>query len=113
VGYLFVVLPQYVIPRARCATLFVIEGTSGIRNQRTQASIEKVLETAKTFIKRVFIASDGDSSYNQRHHEFMKLWTDVLKTSNLNQVQKRIPEYIKPLPVSVLLISRKISVSGS
>jgi hypothetical protein len=51
----------------------VIEGTSGIGNQRTQAIIEKGLETAKTFINGVFIASDGDSSYNQRHHEFMKL----------------------------------------
>jgi hypothetical protein len=103
VGCLFVVLPQPIIPSARCAPLFVIEGTSGIGNQRTQVTIEKVLETTKTFIKRVFIASNGNSSCNQRHHEFMKFWTAVLKPVKLGPVLKRIPEYLKPLPLSNLL----------
>jgi hypothetical protein len=103
VGYLFVVLLQPATPSARCAPLFLIEGTSGIENQRTQGSTEKVLETATIFIKRGLIALDGDSSYNQRHHEFMKFWTDVLKTCNLDQVMKRIPEYLKPLPLGDLL----------
>jgi hypothetical protein len=103
VGYLFVLLLQHVIPSARCAIFFVIGGTYGIGNQRTQAIIGKVLKTAKTFIKSEFIASGGDPCYNQRHHELMKFWTDVPKTSNRDQAVKRIPEYLKPLPLRDLL----------
>jgi hypothetical protein len=62
-----------------------------------QAIIDEVLHTAKAIINHGFVASDGDSSENERHHALIEFSTAC------DQVLRRIPEYLKPLPLSDLL----------
>ena len=73
-AYLFVLYLQPLSPQLKCTPLFVIESDSGIGNDAIQAKIETILRLVRSIIARVFIASDGDTSYNHRHTEFLKYW---------------------------------------
>jgi hypothetical protein len=58
---------QLINPNIKCCLLFVIESPSGIGNERIQAQIDEILALIQLLIPRRFIATDGDSSYYQRH----------------------------------------------
>jgi hypothetical protein len=62
-----------------------------------QAIIDEVLHTAKAIINHGFVVSDSDSSENQRHHAFIEF------SAGYDPVLRRIPEYLKPLPLNNLL----------
>jgi hypothetical protein len=68
---LFVLYLQPINPNIKCCPLLVIESPSGIGNERIQAQISEILALIQSLILRRFIASDGDSSYCQRHKTFM------------------------------------------
>jgi hypothetical protein len=103
-GYLFVILLQPVIPTVRCSPLFVIKSPSGIGNKQIQSEIDKVLTTAQEHITRVFVASDGDASYNNRHAKFMAFWSIAFRTSlDLEDALAKVDAYSDPKPLSDLL----------
>jgi hypothetical protein len=57
--------------------LFEIENLSGIGNDRIQAQIDEIPALIQSLIPRRFIASDGGSSYCQRHKTFMDFWEPI------------------------------------
>jgi hypothetical protein len=102
-GYLFVIFLQPLHPNLKCSPLLVLQSKSGIGDVRIQAEIERVLQIARAAISRVFVASDGDPSYNNRHAEFMKFWTKQYEKSGLDSVFTELIQYSGVFPLSDLL----------
>jgi hypothetical protein len=71
IEYLFVIYLQPINPNIKYCPPFVIESESGIGNERIQTKIDEILARIQSLIPRRFIASDGDSSYCERHRSFM------------------------------------------
>jgi hypothetical protein len=76
---LFVVNLQPIAPKAVCFPLIVIRINSGIGNEAIQKMITEVVTIAQRRLDRVFIASGGDSSYNDRHRSFFEFWDDIYR----------------------------------
>jgi hypothetical protein len=62
-----------------------------------------VLQIASAAISRVFIASDGDPSYNIRHTAFMRFWTKPFEKSGFESVMAEVSRYPGVLPLSDVL----------
>jgi hypothetical protein len=77
-AYLFLIYLQPLYPNMKCTPLFVIRISSGISNSRIQANIDAIVQLTKTCIPRIFIASDGDSQYNDRDKIFLAYWIKIL-----------------------------------
>jgi hypothetical protein len=103
VAYLFVVYLQPLRPEVKCTPLFIIESESGMATTEVQKKIDEVLAIVEKTIPRVFLASDGDGSYNDRHHAFMALWEPIFRKSGFDEVLKFIQTYRGILPLSDLL----------
>ena len=82
----------------------MIKSPSGIGNKQIQSEIDKVLTTAQEHITRVFVASDGDASYNNRHAKFMAFWSIAFRSSlDLEDALAKVDAYSDPKPLSDLL----------
>jgi hypothetical protein len=102
-AYLFVCHLQPLSPRLKCTPLFVMESESGIGNDAIQAKIDTVLQLTQSQIARLFIASDGDPSYNKRHKTWMKEWIKKWAEIGFDQMVLALKEYPGILPLSDLL----------
>jgi hypothetical protein len=103
VAYLFVIHLQPLIPGPKCSPLFMIESESGMADKAVQNKIDEILEVARSRILRVFIASDGDPSYNDRHHIFLLFWEPIYEQWGLERVLTELTMYDAVLPLSDLL----------
>jgi hypothetical protein len=77
VAYLFVVYLQPLTPEAKCSPVFIIEREAGLVNDIIQQKIGEAVEITRRRIGRVFLASDGDLSSTDRHHEFRSFWEPI------------------------------------
>jgi hypothetical protein len=108
-AYLFVVYFQPLTPKTKCSPLFVIESTSGMAEDDIQIEIDKIVAIAQSAIKRVFLASDGDRSYNFRHYTFMEYWEAIFRAAGpasgaaFDAVLAALKFYAGVLPLSDLL----------
>jgi hypothetical protein len=103
IHYLFVVLLQPLVPTARCCPLFVIESSQGVGNETIQAKIDEIVAIASPHLRRTFLGSDGDASYNERHHSFMDFWEPFYNQFGLERVLIELKEYPEVFPLSDLL----------
>jgi hypothetical protein len=103
IAYLFVVYLQPLRPEVKCTPLFVIESKSGMATGKVQRKIDAVLAAAQATISRVFLASDGDGSYNDRHHAFMAFWEPIFQSCGFDRVLEILRTYTGVLPLSDLL----------
>jgi hypothetical protein len=101
--YLFVVNLQPIAPIAKCFPLFVIRSNSGIGDEALQKKITEVVTIAQGVIARVFIASDGDSSFNDRHHSFFDFWDELYRNFGLERVLEELKAYPEEIPLGDLL----------
>jgi hypothetical protein len=85
VAYLFVVYLQPLTPEAKCSPLFIIESEVGLANDGIQQKIDEAVEITWRRIGWVFLASDGDPSYDDRHHEFMAFWEPIYQEWGLEK----------------------------
>jgi hypothetical protein len=102
-AYLFVAYFQPLTPKAKCSPLFLLESQSGLADGDLQKEIDKILLVTQNCIKRVFIASDGDPSYNIRHNVFMEFWDPIFRSEGLDAVLLALKLYTGTLPLSDLL----------
>jgi hypothetical protein len=103
IGYLFVIYLQPLTPGVKCTPLFIIDSQSGMADDAIQAQIDQVLAIARSRISRVFIASDGDPSYNKRHHIFMEFWEAIYAQWGLERVVAELKTYDGIPPASDML----------
>jgi hypothetical protein len=96
IAYLFMIYLQPINPDIKCRPLFVIESEHGIGNERIQTKIDEILARIQLLIPRRFIASDGDSSYYERHRSFMDFWVPIYRRFGLN----RTLEELRGIPMS-------------
>jgi hypothetical protein len=101
--YLFVIYLQPINPNIKCCLLFVIESESGVENERIQTKIDEILARIHSLIPRRFIASDGDSSYDERHISFMDFWEPIYRRFGLNRTLEKLGRYPDAVPLSNLL----------
>jgi hypothetical protein len=85
VDYLFVIYLQSLTPEAKCSPLFIIKSEIGLANDVIQQKIDEIVEITRRRIRRVFPASDGDPSYDDRHHEFMAFWEPIYQEWGLEK----------------------------
>jgi hypothetical protein len=102
IAYLFVIYLQPINPNIKRCPLFVIESESGIRNERIQTKINEILAWIQSLIPRRFIASDGDSSYYERHRSFMDFWEPIYRRFGLNCTLEELRRYPDVMPLSDL-----------
>jgi hypothetical protein len=74
-----------------------------VADDDAQMESDKILAVAHDSIKRVFIASDGDPSYNVRHHVFLEYWDPIFRSGGLDAVLLALKLYTGTLPLSDLL----------
>jgi hypothetical protein len=55
----------------------------------------------------MFLASDGDPSYNDRHHAFMNFWETIYEQWGLATVLRELEGYRRILSLSDMLHLRK------
>jgi hypothetical protein len=103
IAYLFVVYLQPLCPDVKCVPLFVIPTPEGIGNPIIQRKIDEVLRLTRSCIPRVFLASDGDPSYNTRHNTFFAYWTNLFAQIGLDGLLRELENYCGDLPLSDLL----------
>jgi hypothetical protein len=102
-AYLFMLYLQPINPNIKCCQLFVIESPSGIGNERIRVQIDEILELIQSLIPRRFIASDGDSSYYQRHKTFMDFWEPIYQGFGLDRTLAELKQHPHVMPLSDLL----------
>jgi hypothetical protein len=102
-AYLFVVYFQPLTPTAKCSPLFVLESQSGLADKNIHTEINNILDRTQKCIKRVFLASDGDPSYNFRHNAFMEYMDPIFRSDGLDAVLFALKLYAGVLPLSDLL----------
>jgi hypothetical protein len=102
IHYLFVVLLQPLVPTAKCRPLFVIESSQGVGNDTIQGKIDQIVSIAQPLLQRVFLGSDGDASYNERHHSFMAFWEPLYNRFGLERTLDELKRYRKVFPLSDL-----------
>jgi predicted nucleic acid-binding Zn-ribbon protein len=100
VAYLFVVYLQPPNPKAKCSPLFIIESPSGMASDEIQTHIDTIIRITQSRMDRVFLASDGDPSYNGRHHTFMALWEQTYNAWGLERVLTDLKDYRGVGPIS-------------
>jgi hypothetical protein len=103
VGYLFVMYLQPLTPKAKCSPLFVIESQSGMADDEILATIAEILVIVRKHIRRIFLATDGDPSYNSLHKIFMEFWQAKDKQWGLERVLEELKTYDGILTISDLL----------
>jgi hypothetical protein len=103
VAYLFVVYLQPLSPKAKCSPLFIIDSKSGMADNEIQLKIDEIIAITQSHVARVFLASDGDPSYNNRHHEFMAFWEDIYEKWGFERVLMSLKDYLGVVPLSDLL----------
>jgi hypothetical protein len=103
VASLFVIDLQSLTQEAKCSPLFRIESEVGLANEVIQQKIDQVAEMTRRRIRRVFLASDGDLSYNDRHHEFMAFSEPIYQKWGLETVLEELKWYTGILPLTDLL----------
>jgi hypothetical protein len=100
IGYLFVTYLQPFCPDVKCVPLAVIQSRDGIGNPGIQKKIDEIISVMGTSIRRVFVASDGDPSYNDRHNVFFDYWTGIFARVGLNGVMRELENYSNEIPIS-------------
>jgi hypothetical protein len=100
IAYLFVIHLQPLTPKSKCSPLFIIDSRSGMADAEVQAKIDEVLMVTQSRIHRVFLASDGDPSYNNRHHAFKSFWEPIFEQFGLERLLLELKTYRGPLPLS-------------
>jgi hypothetical protein len=103
IAYLFVIPLRPINPNIKCCPLFVIESESGIGNGKIQVKIDDILPRIQSLTPRRFIASDGDSSYSERHRSFMDFWEPIFRRFGLNGRLEELRRYPDLIPLSDLL----------
>jgi hypothetical protein len=103
VAYIFVIYLQPVTPEAKCSPLFILESEVGMANDVIQSNIDKVIEITSYRISRIFLASDNDPSYHDRHRAFMNFWEPIYEQWELAIVLTKLKGYRRTLPVSDML----------
>jgi hypothetical protein len=109
IAYLFVIYLQPINPNSKCCLLLVIESESSIGNERIQTKIDEILARIQSLIPCPFIASDGDSSYYERHSSFMDFWEPIYRRFGLNRTLDELRRYPNVMPLSDLLHLGKTS----
>jgi hypothetical protein len=77
--------------------------TAGMENDVIQRKIDEVIEITCCRISRVFLASDGNPSDNDRHHVFMNFWEPIYEQRGLARVLTELKGYRRILPLSDML----------
>jgi hypothetical protein len=90
IGYLFVAYLQPLCPNIKCVPLTVIPSRDGIGNPGIQEKIDEIISLARTCIRRVFVASDGDHSCNDRQGVFFHYWTGIFARVGLSRVMREL-----------------------
>jgi hypothetical protein len=103
VAYLFVVYFQPLVPGPKCSPFLMLGSKSEMADDAIQAKIDQIIAIARSPIFRVLIASDGDTSYNNRHRIFMQYWETQHGQYGLEQVLTRLQTYQGDLPLSDML----------
>jgi hypothetical protein len=103
IAYFFVLYLQLINPNIKCCPLFVIETPSGIGDERIQSQVDEIIALIQSLIPRRFIASDGDSSYYQRHKTFMAFWEPIYQGFGLDRTLAGLKQYPLVMPLSDLL----------
>jgi hypothetical protein len=94
---------QPINPNIKRSPLFVIESEPGIGNEKIQTKIDEILARIQSKIPRRFIASDGDSSYYERHRSFVDFWEPIYRRFGLNRTLEELRRYPDVMPLSVLI----------
>jgi hypothetical protein len=103
IANLFVLYLQPINPNIKCCPLFVIESPSGIGNERIQAQTDEILGLIQLLIPSRFVASDGDSSYYQRHKTFIDFCESIYQRFGLDGTLAELKQYPHVMPLSDLL----------
>jgi hypothetical protein len=103
IAYLFVLYLQPINPNIKYCPICVIESPSGIGNDRIPAQIDEILALIQSLIRHRFIASDGDSSYDQRHKTFIDFWEPIYQGFGLDRTLAELRQYLHVMPLSDLL----------